>query len=209
MGIVNPRGRAVARFGAKALGERRTGRRVAYAGGEMFVQLGLPDCDPRKYGIRDVSEPVDAFWVECTPDEAATLVEQTTWKTSQQANMNNFLSVQQVVWSITKGSTTVNDTITTFGDTSHWSTPVIGTDGLWSSTFTDNTGVTLAGPPTGGGPGEQATLTFSIIGDKQQAVIDDGGIVWKPQGNGGVLSPTNTKDPRYTPITATCTLEGQ
>jgi hypothetical protein len=41
----------------------------------MFVQLGLPDCDPRKYGIRDVSEPVDAFWVECTPDEAATLVE--------------------------------------------------------------------------------------------------------------------------------------
>jgi hypothetical protein len=41
----------------------------------MLVRLGWPDCDPRKYAIRDASAPVDAFWVECTPDEAATLVE--------------------------------------------------------------------------------------------------------------------------------------
>ena len=74
-GIHNPHGRAVDRFRTGPRGHR-TERPVTYPGDEMFVQLGVPDCDPRSYGIRDASaEPVDAFWVECTPEEAATLVE--------------------------------------------------------------------------------------------------------------------------------------
>ena len=41
----------------------------------MHVRLGWPDCNPGQYGIRDASEPIDSFWVDCTPDEATKLVE--------------------------------------------------------------------------------------------------------------------------------------
>ena len=41
----------------------------------MLVRLGWPDCNPSRYGIRELSELVDAFWVECTPEEASRLVE--------------------------------------------------------------------------------------------------------------------------------------
>ena len=37
------------------------------------MRLGWPDCNPREYGIR--AGPIDAFWVECTPNEATRLVE--------------------------------------------------------------------------------------------------------------------------------------
>ena len=65
----------------------------------------------------------------------------------------------------------------------------------------------LAGPPAGGGPGQRATLTFSILGEKKQKVYDDGGVTWTPDPVSGVLTPDQL--PPYSPITATCTIEGK
>lgn len=42
---------------------------------EMLVRLGWPNCNSVEYGPRAAREPVDAFWLECTPDEAARLVQ--------------------------------------------------------------------------------------------------------------------------------------
>ena len=41
----------------------------------MRVRTGWPDCDPSEFGLRPSGAVVDAYWVECTPDEALRLVE--------------------------------------------------------------------------------------------------------------------------------------
>jgi hypothetical protein len=120
-----------------------------------------------------------------------------SWVTSQYGNMVKFLKSQQIAWTITTATNTYTDDITSFGDTRYWTTPVqttVNGAGVWSTTFTAPTGVVLGGRPPAGGPGEAATLTFSILSDKK--VYDDGGQVYTPAPGTNVLS------------SATCTIEG-
>ena len=134
----------------------------------------------------------------------------TSWITSQQGNMSKFLKVQQVSWTVTTATATYTDDITTFGDTRYWSTPTqvtVNGKRVWTTTFLANTGITLAGPPAGGGPGEQATLTFSVLGSKSQKVYDDDHVTWTPDPVTQVLTPDAPAP--YSPITATCTIEGR
>jgi hypothetical protein len=132
----------------------------------------------------------------------------TGWMTSQLGNMNKFLKVQQVTWTITKSDgTQYSDDITSYGDMRYWSAPT-QSNGSFSSLFNYNTGVTLAGPAAAGGPGEQATLTFSIVGQAKSKVYDDSGVVWQPDPVSGILTPTPPVA-GFGPITATCTIEGR
>jgi len=152
----------------------------------------------------------NAVLVTATASDPLSL--RTSWVTSQYGNMQKFLKVQQVSWTVTTSTTTYTDDISTFGDTRYWSSPIQATvngQQVWMTTFLDNTGIVLAGPPPSGGPGERATLTFSILGQKNQKVYDtDRTIVtWMADPVTQVLTPD--QPPPYSPITATCTIEGR
>lgn len=41
----------------------------------MIVQLGWPDCRPSQFGFSPSEDLIDAFWLECTPEEAQRIVE--------------------------------------------------------------------------------------------------------------------------------------
>lgn len=45
--------------------------------------MGWPDCDAREFRLSEDKCPIDAFWVECTPREAARLVEPLMSETDQ------------------------------------------------------------------------------------------------------------------------------
>ena len=143
--------------------------------------------------------------VTATPSDPLVLT--VKWVTSQLGNMNKFLKSQQIQWSITRSdSSVVTDDITSYGDTRHWSTPIQETVNgalVWSSTFTEPTGVTLAGPPPTGGPGEAATLTFTYLTNAK--VYDDNRAVYVPEpGTNILMDPTTGAR-----STATCTIEGR